>query len=162
MTIPLDQIYQEVILDHNRKPRNFRVIPDASHSSHGVNPLCGDDYRLYLKVGGDGMIQDAAFQGAGCAISKASASMLTQAVKGKPVSAAADLKEKFIRLATRGCVASEVPDPDALGSLVAFEGIRRFPIRVKCATLVWHALEDALKNSNQNPVTRHQKEEETS
>ena len=145
MTIPLDQIYQDVILDHNRNPRNFKEIAGATHHSHGVNPLCGDDYHLYLSVSPDGVVRDAGFQGAGCAISKASASMLTQAVKGKTVQEAGALKDKFITLATRDCV-MDVQDPKSLGSLVAFQGVRRFPIRVKCATLIWHALEDALRH----------------
>ncbi len=152
MTIPLDQIYQEVILDHNRKPRNFRAVPDATHTSHGYNPLCGDDYRLYLKVGPSGKVDDAAFEGTGCAISKASASILTQMVKGKDVAAAEDLKNRFVSLVTRDCV-SEVKDPQILGSLVAFEGVRRFPIRVKCATLIWHTLEDALKSGKPADTT---------
>ena len=142
MTIPLDQIYQETILDHNRKPRNFREMPGATNESHGYNPLCGDDYHLYLKVEG-GKVADVAFQGHGCAISKASASMLTQAVKGKDLAAARDLKDRFIGLVTRDCV-SEIKDADVLGSLAAFEGVRRFPVRVKCATLIWHALEEAI------------------
>lgn len=150
MTIPLDQIYQEVILDHNRKPRNYRPISGATHSSHGYNPLCGDDYRLYLKIGPDGKIQDAAFEGSGCAISKASASILTQMIKGKDAAAAADLKNLFVGLVTRDCV-SGAKDPEVLGSLMAFEGVRRFPIRVKCATLIWHTLEDALKAKEENP-----------
>ncbi len=145
MTIPLDQIYQEVILDHNRKPRNFRAIAGATHASHGYNPLCGDDYHLYLKVSPAGSIEDAAFEGSGCAISKASASILTQMVKGKTAAAASELKARFTGLVTRDCV-SDVKNPEALGSLMAFEGVRRFPIRVKCATLIWHTLEDALKS----------------
>jgi nitrogen fixation NifU-like protein len=114
-----------------------------------VNPLCGDDYHLYLRLEG-GVIRDAAFQGQGCAISKASASMLTQSVKGKTVGEAETLKDRFLELATRGCT-GEVKEPDKLGSLVAFQGIRRFPVRVKCATLVWHALEDALKQGGKGP-----------
>lgn len=147
MTIPLSEIYQEVILDHNRRPRNFKVLTDASHSSHGINPLCGDDYYLYLKVGAQDVIEEVGFQGTGCAISRASASMLTQAIKGKPVREASALKERFIALATRDCVVG-VKDPKILGSLIAFEGVRRFPVRVKCATLIWHTLEDALNHSN--------------
>lgn len=146
MTIPIDEIYQEVILDHNRKPRNFGGLAQATHSSHAYNPLCGDDFHLYLSVSDEGIVEETAFQGSGCAISKASASMMTQMIKGKSVREAEDLKEKFVALATRGCIA-EVKEPKALGSLIAFQGVRRFPIRVKCATLIWHALEDALEHS---------------
>ena len=148
MTIPLEQIYQETILDHNRKPRNFKEVPGADKHSHGINPLCGDDYHIYLKTSPDGVISDVGFQGSGCAISKASASMLTQAVKGKKLEEALELKEKFIGLVTRDCV-TEKRDPQALGSLMSFEGVRRFPIRVKCATLIWHAMSDAIQNKSQ-------------
>lgn len=143
MTLPLDEIYQEVILDHNRKPRNFGTLADPTHSSHGTNPLCGDDYRLYLRVGPDDTISDIAFQGSGCAISKASASIMAQMLKGRDAGFAQDLKTRFIELVTRDCVAG-IRDPKVLGSLVAFQGVRRFPIRVKCATLIWHTLEAAL------------------
>ncbi len=146
MTLPLEQIYQETILDHNKKPRNFREIAGANKKSHGVNPLCGDDYHVYLKVSPQGMIEDAAFQGTGCAISKASASILTQMVKGKTLAEAGALKDKFVQLVTRDCV-TEIKDPQSLGSLVAFEGVRRFPVRVKCATLAWHTLADAIQNT---------------
>jgi len=146
MTLPLEQIYQETILDHNKKPRNFRAMADSNRKSHGVNPLCGDDYHVYLKVNPQGVIEDASFEGMGCAISKASASILTQMVKGKTLADASALKDKFVGLVTRDCV-TEIKDPASLGSLVAFEGVRRFPVRVKCATLAWHTLADAMKNS---------------
>ena len=139
--VPLSDIYQEVILDHNKKPRNFAVLNDASHHSHGVNPLCGDDYHLYLKVDPSGTIQNASFQGSGCAISKASASMLTTSIKGKKIEEAEALKDKFLKLVTCG----EYADTKELGSLRAFQGVRMFPVRVKCATMIWHALEDALR-----------------
>ena len=153
MTIPLDQIYQEVILDHNHKPRNWRAMNDATHASHGYNPLCGDDYHLYLKVTPAGRVEDVSFQGSCCAISKASASILTQMVKGKDLAYAEDLKNRFVGMVTRDCV-SDVKDRDILGSLAAFEGVRRFPVRVKCATLIWHTFDDALKqkmNGGQKP-----------
>ena len=135
----LNDLYQEVILDHNRRPRNFHAIADATHRAEGYNPLCGDRLTLYLKVDGD-MITDAAFEGAGCAISKASASMMTDALKGTSVGQARALFDRFHRMVTTA--------PDAavedLGKLSALAGVREFPVRVKCASLSWHALHAAL------------------
>lgn len=140
----LDHLYQEVILDHNKRPRNFKIIESPSRSSHGFNPLCGDDYRLQLVLDEKGVIQDIGFQGKGCAISKASASVMTSLVKGRPVQTAEELKSAFVRFMT-----SEEID-DALRLKVSrmrmFEGVREFPVRVKCATLIWRVLEDALKS----------------
>lgn len=141
--VKLDDLYQEVILDHNRKPRNFQKLEDANHSSHGVNPLCGDDYHLYLLVDGDGVIKKVGFQGSGCAISKSSASLMTAAIEGKKVAEARTLKENFVRLLTDKTVSDE--RRAGVGKLKFFEGVKQFPIRVKCATLIWHALDDALK-----------------
>jgi nitrogen fixation protein NifU and related proteins len=135
----LNDLYQEVILDHNRRPRNFHAIADATHRAEGYNPLCGDRLTLYLKVDGD-MITDAAFEGAGCAISKASASMMTDALKGTSVGEARALFDRFHRMVTTA--------PDAavedLGKLSALAGVREFPVRVKCASLAWHTFKAAL------------------
>ena len=138
----LGHLYQEVILDHNRRPRNFKEIPEASRYSHGVNPLCGDDYHLYLSVDSAGLIHDVGFQGSGCAISKASASMMTTLIKGKPLPEAASLKDAFLELMTRGSLPESAKAK--VGRMSIFEGVKEFPVRVKCATLIWHALADAL------------------
>ncbi|MBI3307623.1 MAG: SUF system NifU family Fe-S cluster assembly protein [Candidatus Omnitrophica bacterium] len=140
----LGHLYQEVILDHNRRPRNFKEIPGATQYSHGKNPLCGDDYHLYLVTSPQGKIQDVGFQGAGCAISKSSASMMTSLIKDKSVSEAARLKDYFLDFMTKDPVTSEVKT--GVGKLTLFEGVKEFPVRVKCATLIWHALQDALKD----------------
>jgi len=135
----LSDLYQEVILDHNRRPRNFRALDDASHTADGHNPLCGDRLRIYLKVEG-GIVSDVAFEGAGCAISKASASMMTQVMKGKTKGEAAALFAEFHDLVTGK---APTPPDKSLGSLRAFAGVARFPTRVKCATMAWHALKEA-------------------
>jgi nitrogen fixation NifU-like protein len=136
----LSELYQEVILDHNKKPRNYRALADATRSAEGFNPLCGDRITVYVKLD-DSVIRDVAFQGSGCAISKASASIMTTAVKGKTRDEAARLFETFHRLVTDAAAA---PDPDALGRLAVFSGVREFPARVKCASLAWHTLRAAL------------------
>ncbi len=143
----LRELYQQVLLDHNRAPRNFRKLDDADRSAQGHNPLCGDQITVYLKVE-DGVIRDVAFQGSGCAISKAAASMMTAAVKGKPAAEAEALFERFHRLLTR----PEAGAPDDVGKLAVFAGVREFPIRVKCATLPWHTLHAALAGAAE-PVT---------
>jgi nitrogen fixation NifU-like protein len=135
----ISDLYQEVILDHNRRPRNFRVLDNPSHRADGHNPLCGDRLNLFLKVDGD-VITDVAFQGTGCAIAKASASLMTDAVKGRPVSEARTLFQRFHRMVT---TPTDAPVED-LGKLSAFAGVREFPIRVKCASLAWHTLKAAL------------------
>jgi len=139
----LDHLYQEVILDHNRRPRNFKVLEKASHYSHGVNPLCGDDYHLYLSVDEKGIIQDVGFQGQGCAISKSSASILTTLIKGQSVTDAESLRKAFMNM----MLGQTIPEAEKihLKRLLMFEGVKEFPVRVKCATLIWHALQDALK-----------------
>jgi len=140
----LRELYQETILDHGRKPRNFRRLERANRMARGHNPLCGDRLTLYLEVE-DGVVRAASFEGSGCAISTASASMLTEAVKGKTVAAARELFARFHAL-----LAGEGPgDPFAgevaeLGKLAVFGGVREFPMRVKCATLAWHAMSSAL------------------
>ena len=135
----LNELYQEVILDHNRRPRNFRTIEPASHRAHGHNPLCGDRLSLYLQVD-DGQICDVAFQGSGCAISKASASLMTDAVKGHSVAEAQELFVRFHRMVTTP------PDQpvENMGKLAVLAGVREFPVRVKCASLAWHTLKAAL------------------
>jgi nitrogen fixation NifU-like protein len=138
----LENLYQEVILDHNRKPRNFKELPDATQYSHGVNPLCGDDYHLYLKTNPAGEIEDVGFQGAGCAISKSSASLMTSLIKGKKISEAQNLRENFLKMMTKDEPVSE----DQVGRMIILKGVKEFPVRVKCATLIWHALGDALKD----------------
>ncbi len=133
-------LYQDLILDHNRTPRNYREIENANRKAEGHNPLCGDKLTVWLRMEGD-LIEDVAFQGSGCAISKASASLMTVAVKGKRKAEAEDLFEQFRRLIT----GTLQPDQQrALGKLVAFAGVAEYPVRVKCAGLSWHALRAAL------------------
>jgi nitrogen fixation protein NifU and related proteins len=139
----LRDLYQEVILEHSKRPRNYRVIAGAKRSVEGYNPLCGDHFTVYLDIEDD-HIRDIAFQGSGCAISKASASIMTQSLKGKRLSEAEELFEKFHQVVTgNGHVSSA-----ELGKLAAFAGVSEFPVRVKCATLAWHALRAALKGEN--------------
>lgn len=140
----LSDLYQEVILDHNRRPRNFHALADASHSAEGYNPLCGDRLTLYLKVNGD-RIEDVSFEGGGCAISKASASMMTDALKGRTVAEANALFDRFHRMVTTP------PDQavEDLGKLSSLAGVREFPVRVKCASLAWHTLKAAMNNEHE-------------
>ena len=140
----LSQLYQDVILDHNRNPRNFKEIPSPTLYSHGRNPLCGDDYQLYIKVDSAGSIQDVGFKGAGCAISKSSASIMTTLVKGKSISQAQEVLSGVLELLTTEKASSDARQ--ASGRMSIFEGVKEFPVRVKCATLIWHALADALKD----------------
>ncbi len=137
----LSELYQQVILDHNKKPRNFHKLERANCRAEGYNPLCGDQLNVYLDVEGD-QVKDVAFEGSGCAISKASASMMTQAVKGKTKAEAEQLFNEFHRM-VRGELDAEA-DPNNLGRLKIFAGVREFPVRVKCATLSWHTLHAAL------------------
>ena len=139
----LSDLYQEVILDHNRAPRNFRVLEHATHHAEGYNPLCGDRLDLFLEVDG-GVITDVGFQGSGCAISKASASLMTDCLKGAPVADVRALFERFHRMVTTP------PDREVedLGKLSALAGVREFPIRVKCASLAWHTLKAALDRAD--------------
>jgi nitrogen fixation NifU-like protein len=137
LTSDLQDLYQEVILDHNRRPRNFRAI-ETGRKAEGYNPLCGDRLTVYLRIE-NGRIEDASFLGAGCAISTASASLMTESVKGKTLEEARDLFERFHQMITRS---PEQPIDD-LGKLTALAGIRQFPIRVKCASLAWHTLRAA-------------------
>jgi nitrogen fixation NifU-like protein len=145
----LNELYQQVILDHNRAPRNYRKLDSANRKSEGFNPLCGDRIVIYLRMEGD-LIQEIAFDGSGCAISKASASMMTESVKGK---SKAEVQEIFNRVRTMLTTAPDEPiDATDLGKLAAFSGVREFPVRVKCATLAWHTLHAALHGQDQ-PVS---------
>ena len=139
----LRELYQEVILDHNKSPRNFRPMADADRKVEGYNPLCGDHYTIYLKIDGD-LIADVSFEGKGCAISKASASVMSSVVKGKSKAEAELLFEKFHRLVTGELDATD--HVENLGKLAAFSGVSEFPARVKCATLAWHTLHAALES----------------
>lgn len=142
----LRELYQEMIIDHGKQPRNFGVLPDASHSKNGHNPLCGDRLTIYL-LERDGIVEDVKFEGVGCAISVASASLMTEAIKGKSVAAAESLFQQFHQLLTEG------KEDDSLGKLAVFSGVAEFPLRVKCATLAWHTLKAALVNDNQSVST---------
>ena len=144
----LTELYQELIIDHSRKPRNFRALASPDRQVEGFNPLCGDRFTIYLDLEGD-VIQDVSFQGSGCAISTASASLMTQALKGKSRQEAEELFRRFQRMIT-----GEVGEAEAeqLGKLAVFAGVRKFPVRVKCATLSWHAIHAALHGERQ-PVS---------
>lgn len=149
MSSELRELYQQVILDHNKSPRNFKKMKDASHFAEGFNPLCGDHIDIYVKLE-DGMIADVSFQGQGCAISKSSASIMTSIVKGMPLAEAEKLFEKFHDLVTGKINAADVED---MGKLAVFEGVQEFPARVKCASLAWHTLHSALKDENKTVST---------
>ncbi len=138
----LRDLYQEVIFDHNRNPRNFRVMENADRKVEGFNPLCGDRLTLFLKMEGDKII-DASFQGSGCAISTASVSLMTEIVKGKTEAEALALFKKFHEMTTGK---EDDIDLEAIGKLAVLAGVREYPARVKCATLAWHTLDAALKN----------------
>jgi nitrogen fixation NifU-like protein len=144
----LRELYQDVILEHSKAPRNFRELAAANHKAEGFNPLCGDHFTVYLNLEGDS-IQDVSFQGSGCAISKASASMMTQTVKGKSKEEAVKLFEKFHALVTGHANG----DKEALGKLAVFSGVSEFPVRVKCATLAWHTLQAALEGKQDEVST---------
>lgn len=143
--VDLRELYQQVVLDHNRSPRNFKKLPHANRTAEGTNPLCGDQITLYLVVT-DNVIEDVGFQGTGCAISQASASLMTAAVKGKTKAEADALFHAFHAMVT-GAPNAE-PDAKVLGKLVALSGVRQFPVRVKCANLPWHTLHEALAGSD--------------
>jgi nitrogen fixation protein NifU and related proteins len=130
----LNELYQQVILDHSRKPRHFLVLPEANRMAEGNNPLCGDRYTVYLKLEGD-VISDISFQGSGCAISKASASMMSDELKGKTIADARHYFSQYQKMVTTGKM-----DEEAMGKLCAFAGVHHFPMRVKCAILPWHAM----------------------
>ncbi|HKV91517.1 MAG TPA: SUF system NifU family Fe-S cluster assembly protein [Candidatus Angelobacter sp.] len=140
----LRELYQEVILEHSKKPRNYRALEQANHKAEGFNPLCGDHFTVYLDMK-DGAINDIGFQGSGCAISKASASMMTQTLKGKTTAEAEDIFTKFHDLVT----GQKAGTQEELGKLAVFAGVSEFPLRVKCATLAWHALRAAMRGEEQ-------------
>jgi len=144
----LEDLYQEVILDHNKRPRNHRSIDGASHHADGYNPLCGDKVSIFVKVDGD-RIRDISFQGSGCAISTASASILTETLKGKTRDEAEGLFQKFHDLVT----GKGADNGSSLGKLAVFSGVSEFPVRVKCATLAWHTLHSALAGSGEVVTT---------
>ena len=146
----LSELYQEVILDHNQRPRNFRELEGANRTAAGYNPLCGDRVIVYLQLVDDA-ITDISFQGSGCAISKASASMMTVSLKRKTRTEAEDLFQSFHSLVTG--TADTAIDPQALGKLAVFSGMRQFPSRVKCASLAWHALHAALDGGREIVLT---------
>lgn len=144
----MNELYQNVILDHNRTPRNFREIADATGHAIGKNPLCGDELQVWLKLGPDDTIEDVSFEGSGCAISKASASLMTQAVKGKSRADALETFERFHDLVT-----GKSNDASTLGKLTVFSGVAEYPVRVKCASLSWHTLKAALADSGETVVS---------
>ena len=139
----LSELYQQVILDHNKKPRNFRKLEQANHSAEGYNPLCGDHLTIYVDLE-DNSVKEIAFEGSGCAISKAAASMMTQAVKGKSRAQAEELFNEFHSMVMGEL--DEETEENKLGNLRIFAGVREFPVRVKCATLPWHTLHAALND----------------
>lgn len=142
----LSELYQQVILDHNKKPRNFRKLDDANYSAEGYNPLCGDQLTVYLNLEDD-LVKEVGFEGSGCAISKASASMMTQAVKGKSKEQAEHLFKEFHSMVMGEL--DEENQENSLGNLKIFAGVREFPVRVKCATLPWHTMHAALNKEEQ-------------
>jgi nitrogen fixation NifU-like protein len=141
----LSELYQQVILDHNRKPRNFHKLETANRTAEGYNPLCGDQLNIYLQVEDD-QVKDISFEGSGCAIFKAAASMMTQALKGKSKRESEELFQEFHRLVTGEL--NEETEANHLGKLTIFAGVREFPVRVKCATLSWHTMRAALENKD--------------
>jgi len=147
----LRELYQEVILEHSKAPRNFRELAAANRKAEGYNPLCGDHFTVYLDVEEGGKIRDIAFQGSGCAISKASASMMTQSLKGKSRADAEQLFDRFHKLVTGQLPANG--NQAELGKLSVFAGVSEFPVRVKCATLAWHTLRAALEGKLETATT---------
>jgi nitrogen fixation protein NifU and related proteins len=147
----LRDLYQDVILEHSKAPRNYREQPAADHKAEGFNPLCGDHFTIFVKLDGD-KIQDISFQGTGCAISKASASMMTQTLKGKTKAEAEQLFTRFHDLVT-GHEENSANTGTELGKLEVFSGVSEFPVRVKCATLAWHTLNAALEGKQESITT---------
>ena len=145
----LRELYQEVILEHSKASRNYRELATANHRAEGYNPLCGDHFTVYLDLDGDS-IRDISFQGSGCAISKASASLMTQSVKGKTRAEAARLFDQFHKLVTGQPANGSLAE---LGKLAVFSGVSEFPVRVKCAILAWHALHAAMRGKQETVST---------
>ncbi len=144
MMADLRDLYQEVVIDHSKRPHNFHKLEDANRSAQGYNPLCGDKVTVYVKLE-NGRLRDVSFEGSGCAISTASASIMTEAVKGKTAEEARNLFESFHDLVTRGNAPDDRATP--LGKLAVFSNVSEYPVRVKCATLAWHTLRSALESS---------------
>jgi len=144
----LRELYQELILEHSKHPRNYHALEGADRKVDGYNPLCGDHFTIYLKLAGD-RLAEISFEGTGCAISKSSASVMTQALKGKTTEEAEELFHRFHDLVTGKATANV----EALGKLAAFSGVSEFPVRVKCATLAWHALHEALAGTEASVTT---------
>ncbi|MFC1542313.1 Fe-S cluster assembly sulfur transfer protein SufU [Pseudomonadota bacterium] len=142
----LGDLYQQVIIDHTKSPRNFGKLEPCSHDAEGFNPLCGDQLHVYLQINDNNIIEDVKFEGQGCSISTASASLMTQALKGKPVSEFERLFEAFHNMATADM--SEAPDEETLGKLAVLAGVKEFPARIKCATLCWHTLKAAIEDGD--------------
>ena len=151
MSDDLTELYQQLLMDHSKSPRNFRVLPDANRTAQGTNPICGDNYTIYAKMDGD-VVQELTFQGSGCAISKASASLLTESLKGKTK---AEVKVMFDKV--RDLLTTGHSDGD-LGKLSALGGVHRFPVRIKCAILPWHAVAAAVEGRGETVSTESEKE----
>jgi nitrogen fixation protein NifU and related proteins len=147
----LTDLYQQLILDHNKSPRNFRVLLDANRTAQGTNPICGDNYTLYAKMDGD-VVKEISFQGTGCAISKASASILTESLKGRTMAEVKSLFDKVRDMVTTGNLDGDV------GKLAALAGVHKFPVRIKCAILPWHAAMAALEGKGETVSTETEKE----
>jgi len=148
----LRELYQSVIIDHSKRPRNFAKPPEANRSADGVNPLCGDKLTVFLRMK-DGVVEDVGFEGSGCAISLASASLMTEAVKGRSEEEAREIFHAFHHLVTTPASSERPPEGASLGKLGVFTGVREFPVRVKCATLAWHTLASALDGSDEVATT---------
>lgn len=142
----LRDLYLQVIVDHNKAPRNYGVLNPASHDAEGYNPLCGDQLHIYLNINDDGVIEDVKFEGQGCAISTASASLMTEALKGKSTAEFQQVFENFKHMATSDL--DEAPDEEVLGKLAVLAGVREFPSRIKCATLCWHTMKSAIEHAD--------------
>ncbi|MBI4209499.1 MAG: SUF system NifU family Fe-S cluster assembly protein [Deltaproteobacteria bacterium] len=150
----LSELYQQVILDHNRNPQNFHRPAGANQTAEGYNPLCGDKITVYLRVHGE-TIQEIGFEGSGCAISKASGSLMTTIINGKTIKQTQSLSKKFQEMVTCDL---NIPPPSDMGKLIVFAGVREFPMRVKCATLAWHTLNAALEGKKETVSTEKPEE----
>jgi len=147
----LGDLYKQVIIDHTKSPRNFGKLDPCSHDAEGYNPLCGDQLHVYLQINEDNIIEDIKFEGQGCSISTASASLMTQILKGKPLTEYERLFDAFHDMATADM--DDEPDEEALGKLAVLAGVKEFPSRIKCATLCWHTLKSAVEGSGEPAIT---------
>lgn len=143
----LRDLYQQVIVDHNKSPRNFGKLADYNHEADGYNPLCGDKLHVYVRTNDQGVIEDVSFEGEGCAISVASASLMTEAMKGRTIEEFENLFRGFQHMVTSD--ASEMPDEKSLGKLAVLAGVREFPSRIKCAVLCWHTMKSAVEDTGE-------------